>query len=111
VSVPCPTGFSQFFRLVFLSVGFAGLAHAWQPGSGHPGAADGFAVDTTDRRDVLAFHHAVYGASQQYAANLNWTGNISTGNAGTTSGVFKEDVRRRINYYRALGGGSGGEGV
>jgi hypothetical protein len=80
------------------------LVHAWQPGTGFPAAAEGFSVDVTNRRDVLAFYHCVYGASWNYEANLGWTGSISSGNAGTTSGVFKEDVRRRVNFYRALSG-------
>lgn len=79
-------------------------ALGWQPGTAFPAAADGFLVDVTNRRDVLAFHQNVYQASENYAANLGWTGNISSGNAGTTSEVFKEDVRRRVNYYRALVG-------
>jgi hypothetical protein len=80
------------------------LVHGWQPGTGLPGAADGFSVDVTSRRDVLAFYHGVYQASQNYAANLGWTGSVSSGNAGTTSQAFKEDVRRRVNFYRALAG-------
>ena len=79
-------------------------AQGWQPGSAFPAAADGFSVDVTNRRDVLAFHQNVYQASQNYAANLGWTGNISAGLPGTTSAAFKEDVRRRVNYYRALAG-------
>jgi hypothetical protein len=80
------------------------VVHAWQPGIGSPVAAAGFSVDLANRRDVLAFHHSVYQASQDYAANLAWTGDISSGNAGTTAQAFKEDVRRRVNYYRALAG-------
>lgn len=80
------------------------FVHAWQPGTGSPAAAEGFSVDLANRRDVLAFHHCVYQASQNYAANLAWTGSISSGNAGTTAVAFKEDVRRRVNYYRALAG-------
>lgn len=78
--------------------------HGWQPGTAFPQASDGFSVDASNRRDVLAFHQCVYQASQNYAANLAWTGNVSSGNAGTTSQTFKEDVRRRVNYYRALSG-------
>jgi uncharacterized protein YkwD len=80
------------------------FVQAWQPGTGLPLAADGYTVDVTNRRDVLAFHHCVYQASQNYAANLGWTGSISSGNAGTIAQTFKEDVRRRVNYYRALTG-------
>lgn len=80
------------------------FVQAWQPGTGFPLAADGYTVDVTNRRDVLAFHHCVYQASQNYAANLGWTGSISSGNAGTIGQTYKEDVRRRVNYYRALAG-------
>jgi uncharacterized protein YkwD len=88
--------------LVFSCV--AESIHAWQPGTGNPGAAEGFTVDVANRRDVLAFHNCVYQASEGYASRLGWTGSVAGGNAGTTSAVFKEDVRRRINYYRALAG-------
>ncbi len=80
------------------------LTHAWQPGTGSPSAVDGFVVDTTNRRDVIAFYHCVYQASEGYAARMGWTGNTTTGQAGTTTAAFKDDVRRRINFYRALAG-------
>ena len=35
---------------------------------------------------------------------MAWTGSVTGGVAGTTSAAFKEDVRRRINFYRALVG-------
>ena len=35
---------------------------------------------------------------------MAWTGSVTGGVAGTTSAAFKEDVRRRINFYRALCG-------
>jgi hypothetical protein len=35
---------------------------------------------------------------------MGWNGNVSTGIAGTTSALFKTDVLRRINFYRALVG-------
>lgn len=75
---------------------------AWAPGTGSPTAAAGFVVDPMDRTDVLAFYNTVYTASENYASNMAWTGNIAGGVAGTTSAAFKEDVRRRINFYRAL---------
>ena len=49
------------------------LTHAWQPGTGSPSAVDGFVVDTTNRRDVIAFYHCVYQASEGYAARMGWT--------------------------------------
>ena len=82
-------------------------SRAWTPGTGSPGAADGLGVNTGNRRDTLAFYQAMYKASENYAANMAWTGNVSTGVAGDTSAAFKNDVRRRINFYRALVGQPG----
>jgi hypothetical protein len=75
---------------------------AWTPGTASPLAADGFVVDPTNRTDVLAFYHTIHAASENYPANLAWTGSVAGGVAGTTGAAFKEDVRRRINFYRAL---------
>lgn len=77
---------------------------AWTPGVGSPTAADGFTVDTANRRDTLAFYQCAYLASETYAADMAWTGNTTTWVAGDTSEVFKNHVRRRINFYRALAG-------
>jgi len=82
-------------------------SQAWTPGIGSPSAADGLGVDTANRRDTLAFYQAMYKASENYAANMAWTGNVSTGVAGDTSAAFKNDVRRRINFYRAFVGQPG----
>ncbi len=65
---------------------------------------DGFTVDTSNRLDVLSFYQCVYNASENYATNLGWTGSFAGCNAGTTSAAFKDDVRRRINFFRALAG-------
>ena len=75
---------------------------AWTPGTGSPTAAAGFVVDPTNRTDVLSFYQTIHTASENYAANMAWTGSVSGEDAGTTSAAFKEDVRRRINFYRAL---------
>ncbi len=75
---------------------------AWTPGTGSPTAAAGFVVDPTNRTDVLAFYQTIFTASETYAARVAWTGSVAGGVAGTTSAAFKEDVRRRINFYRAL---------
>ena len=86
---------------------FAGLllpAWAWTPGTGSPNAVQGFVVDSSNRTDVLAFYNTIYTASEGYAQNLAWTGNVTTGVAGTTEAAFKDDVRRRVNFYRALTG-------
>ncbi|BDS06698.1 hypothetical protein NT6N_17380 [Oceaniferula spumae] len=78
--------------------------HAWEPGTDDASALDGFIVDTNNRRDVLAFYNCVYPASENYAANIAWTGNYASCNAGTTSPTFKDDTLRRVNLYRALVG-------
>jgi hypothetical protein len=77
---------------------------AWTPGTGSPNAVDGLAVDSTNRTDVLAFYNCIYTASEGFAANLAWTGNVAGCVPGTTGAVFKDDTRRRINFYRALVG-------
>jgi hypothetical protein len=77
---------------------------AWTPGTGNPTAADGFVVDPMNRTDVLAFYQTIHTASENYPAHMAWTGSVAGGVAGTTSAAFKEDVRRRINFYRALSG-------
>lgn len=81
-----------------------GVALAWFPGTGSTDAVEGFVVDSSSRTDVLAFYHTIYTASESYAQNMGWTGNVTTGVAGTTTSVFKDDVRRRVNFYRALVG-------
>ena len=78
--------------------------HAWTPGTGDPDAVEGFTVAATERIDVLAFYNTVYAASEDFAANMAWTGDVAAGAAGTTSGAFKDDIRRRINFFRALCG-------
>ena len=85
-----------------LAWAFLPSAVAWTPGTSTPNAVSGFVVNPQSRLDVLAYYHTVYSASENYAANMAWTGNVSSGVAGTTSSTFKDDVRRRINFYRAL---------
>ncbi len=81
-----------------------GGAHGYTPGVGSPGAVSGFVVNAQDRRDVLVFYNVAYNASENFAANMAWTGSVTSGVPGTTSAVFKDDVRRRVNFFRALGG-------
>ncbi len=90
--------------IVGLGLALITSASAWSPGTGTPDAIDGFVVDREDRTDVLAFHNTVYRASENSADHMNWTGNVAGGVAGTTSADFKDDVLRRINYYRAMAG-------
>ncbi len=95
------------WRVWILLAGFwcaAPSASAWTPGTAQPNATGGFTVDTSDRRDVLAFYHTIYQASEGYAARMGWTGSVATGVAGATSEIFKDDVLRRVNFYRAMAG-------
>ncbi len=92
---------------LIVSLGASHCALAWQPGTTNPTAADGLSVDTSNRRDVLAFYQCMYQASENYAASIGWTGSVSGGSAGTTTATFKDDVRRRINFFRALCGQPG----
>lgn len=103
---------SQLFRayrlctqLVLCIAGFhAPVLFAWSPGTSFPTATNGFVVDPMDRSDVISFYNCIYTASENYAADMGWTGSISGGNPGTTTAAFKNDVLRRINFYRALAG-------
>ena len=75
---------------------------AWTPGTGSPTATNGFVVDPLNRTDVLSFYNCIYTASENYPANLGWAGSVSPCVPGTTAATFKNDVLRRINFYRAL---------
>jgi hypothetical protein len=85
-----------------------GLVSAWTPGT-YPAPSRGFAVDTTDRNDVVSFWQGVYKASEGYEERIAWTGNYTTAApftnaAGTVSVAFVADVERRVNFFRALSG-------
>jgi hypothetical protein len=67
-------------------------------------AVGGFSVGTQDRMAVLVFFHEVYGASEGYETRMEWTGDTLTCNAGDVASVFRDDTRRRINYFRAMAG-------
>jgi hypothetical protein len=90
--------------LLFVLSSVATIAATWIPGTADPTVANGFIVNTASRGEVLSFYNCAYTVSEGYAANLSWTGNTTTGVAGTTSTTFKTDVLRRINFYRALVG-------
>lgn len=84
-----------------------GVAMGWEPGT-YPAGSErmttrGFSVNNQDRNDVIAFWHAVYQASEGYEKRIGWTGNYS-GNNGTISATFVDDVERRLNYFRAMCG-------
>ena len=76
----------------------------WAPANGVI-PAGGFVVDSRIRMESLAFYNAVFLASEGADYRIGWTGSYGGGCApGTTAAAFQEDVRRRVNYYRALCG-------
>jgi len=62
----------------------------------------GFAVNTMNREEVRVFFNAVFGASENVP--IDWTGDMKTGNPGTTSKAFRDAIALRINYFRAMAG-------
>ncbi|MGD7654074.1 MAG: CAP domain-containing protein [Verrucomicrobiales bacterium] len=98
---------------ILLCLSCSGMpAFGWSPGLDVVAAADAtvgspvvpLSVDTTDRNDVVSFYHAVYVASEEAAAVMDWTGDVAAGDAGTTGEDFKAHVLRRVNWYRAMSG-------
>jgi uncharacterized protein YkwD len=65
-------------------------------------ATSGLAVNPQDRQASQLFYQQVYLASENVP--IDWTGNHSTCNAGTTSQSFRDAVLLRINYFRAMAG-------
>jgi len=94
---------SQYIGVVGLLLGFSPSAGAWSPGVGSSNAVQNFSVNFSNRTDVLAFYNCIYYASAGYTNNIAWTGNVGSCVPGTISATFKDDVRRRVNFYRALG--------
>ena len=76
------------------------FAYGWIPGDNT--VTTGFSVDRQDRNDVVSFWQNVYQASEGYETRVNWNGGNS--DPGTTTAAFKNDVQRRINFYRAMAG-------
>ena len=66
----------------------------------------GFVLNTANREEVRAFYNAVYASTE--GKQIAWTGNATTGVAGTTDPAFREAVRLRINCFRAMAGVSAG---
>ncbi len=64
--------------------------------------AGGFAIDPQDRFLARSFYNVVYRASE--GTPIEWTGDVGTCAPGTTSTSFKEAVRARVNYFRAMAG-------
>ena len=96
--------------LLLLSAGCGGVARqaaagpeTWNPVNGVV-PAGGFVVDTTSRIESLCFYNTVLLASEGAENRIQWTGSYGACTPGTTAPLFQEDVRRRVNYYRALCG-------
>ncbi|MCP5535152.1 MAG: hypothetical protein H7A51_02835 [Akkermansiaceae bacterium] len=100
---------SSPFTRSLLSVLLAALtsyAHAWTPGAGNESDTSGFTVNTQSRNDVISFWNCVYQKSEEYLGRSNDITGVSTStcNPGTTSTALRNDILRRLNYYRAMAG-------
>lgn len=69
---------------------------------GAGGLSASLSVDTGIRWQVRDFHRVVYSFGE--FTPMEWTGDYPTGQAGTVSAAFKETVRARVNYFRAMAG-------
>ena len=107
-----PVKFSAFLPTLLMAAAIwihsAGNATAgpetWEPVNGVI-PAGGFVVDMQSRIESLAFYNAVFLASEGAEYRIGWTGSYGgTCASGNTAQLFKDDVRRRVNYYRALCG-------
>ncbi len=67
-----------------------------------PAAGAGFVVDTAGREETRVFFNAVYSASEDVP--MGFTGDVLTGNAGTTSAAYRDAVLLRVNWFRAMAG-------
>lgn len=63
---------------------------------------DGFSVDPAGREESRTFYRTVFLASE--GTEMGWTGDYNTGDKGDTAQAYKDAVRRRINYFRAMAG-------
>ena len=91
---------------VFQALPVCGNPQTWQATGAAGVPAAGFVVDTADRAEVLDFYNSVYLASAGASAEMNWTGsyNGSQLTVGSTSQAYREHIRRRVNFFRALCG-------
>ncbi len=71
------------------------------PAVGAAEAAAGAWIDTSDRASVVAAYEAEFGSN---SASANWTGAHSGCAAGTTSQVFRDEIVRRVNFFRGMAG-------
>lgn len=104
MSKPC----SLFFLLLTLTGSLLpGLSHAtpstWQPVDNVVPAGD-FVVDTGNRMESLSFYNTVFLASEGAEARIAWTGAFGSCSQGNTDVGFRRDIRRRVNFYRAMCG-------
>lgn len=63
---------------------------------------NGFEVNTDSREAVRLLYKTIFASSNEIAPD--WTGNVATCDAGTTSGSYQEATLRRINWFRAMAG-------
>jgi uncharacterized protein YkwD len=61
-----------------------------------------YTVNTASREEVRSFFNTVHAASE--GAVMNWTGNHTNCDSGTTAAGFRDAVVRRINFFRAMAG-------
>lgn len=78
----------------------------WLPAPDVAGVpVSGFQLDTQRRNEVISFWNCVWLAPK---AAMGWTGNFNTlaapGSPGTVSAAWNANVRRRVNFYRAMAG-------
>lgn len=59
-------------------------------------------IDPSDRQVSLDYFHQVYLASEGIAAA--WTGSHASCDPGETAAAFREAIKQRINYFRAMAG-------
>lgn len=79
-----------------------GAAETWAPVNGVVPAA-GFVVDMANRMEALYFYQAVFTASEGAEARIGWNSSLGLScQEGTTAPVFRQDVQRRVNYFRAV---------
>jgi uncharacterized protein YkwD len=59
-------------------------------------------IDPSDRQESLDYFNQIYRASEGVA--IEWTGNHASCDAGETATTFREAIKLRINYFRAMAG-------
>ncbi len=92
--------------LLMTAVRVGAAETTWLPVGGGVVPVTGFVVDGASRAEVQSFYNTVYLASKDVDGSMGWTGSYDsvTGTVGTTSAVYREHVRRRVNFYRGMVG-------